>query len=65
MASLNGWGMRSHFLRKFKYAMSICFESIAGSGKTTQTKLLADYLKNVKGKEISISLNEIENHLAM
>jgi len=33
----------------------ICSEGIAGSGKTTQTKLLTNYLKNVKGKDVFIS----------
>lgn len=35
--------------------MFICFEGIAGAGKTTQAHLLRDYLRDVKGRDVSIS----------
>lgn len=35
--------------------MLICFEGVAGGGKTTQTKLLANYLRNAIKKEVFIS----------
>ncbi len=35
--------------------MFICFEGIAGSGKTTQSKILFDYLKKVMGNDVFLS----------
>ncbi|MDP3953539.1 MAG: dTMP kinase [bacterium] len=35
--------------------MFICYEGIAGGGKTTQAKMLADYLSKVKKREVFVN----------